>query len=382
MDIWSFLNDTAENTIADDTVSESYDDNMEFLDTDGNGLVDSVLSTVDNGDGTFSETLQLLDEDTGDVIAISNNFYDSEGNLTANDLYTDENVDGNMDTIISTYLNENGEVVTQFTVDENDDGVFDASASTYETYVTDDMGDERLATVTLYDSNGDFVAETVEYSTEDGSFSDIEYFPLDDGTFFEPYDNNQNFDANNYDPSSVIGDPAASMEYWENQPYSGPCSLYAQSFAIEELLGRDIDMGEFLDIAEANGWCDEDGSTPVYMCGYMLEYYGCEVDTSVNADISDIEECLKNGGKAVVAIDADEIWYNQYGESEEFLPDGVNHAVEVIGIDYSDPDNPMVILNDSGTTDGRGSMYPLDLFVDAWEDSSCYMVAAYAPEGV
>ncbi|MBQ8015501.1 MAG: hypothetical protein IJ264_04865, partial [Clostridia bacterium] len=55
--------------------------------------------------------------------------------------------------------------------------------------------------------------------------------------------------------------------------------------------------------------------------------------------------------------------------------DGADHAVQVIGIDYSDPDNPMVILNDSGHPDGCGEMVPLDDFVDAWEDSGCQMIA-------
>ena len=52
----------------------------------------------------------------------------------------------------------------------------------------------------------------------------------------------------------------------------------------------------------------------------------------------------------------------------------MNHAVQVIGIDYSNPDEPMVILNDSGTPDGCGEMVPLDTFLDAWEDGNCQMI--------
>ena len=38
--------------------------------------------------------------------------------------------------------------------------------------------------------------------------------------------------------------------------------------------------------------------------------------------------------------------------------------------DRSDPEHPMVILNDSGHVNGQGAMVPLDEFVDAWDDSN------------
>ena len=55
-----------------------------------------------------------------------------------------------------------------------------------------------------------------------------------------------------------------------------------------------------------------------------------------------------------------------------------DHAVEVIGFDYSDPNNPMVILNDSGTPDGCGELVPLDVFVNAWEAGDCQMIECWA----
>ena len=78
-----------------------------------------------------------------------------------------------------------------------------------------------------------------------------------------------------------------------------------------------------------------------------------------------------------VSIDADEIWI---GDNDSIFAPGeaANHAVEVIGVDYTDPDNPVVILNDSGHPDGCGSMIPLEDFVDAWEDGGCQMVACEA----
>ena len=92
--------------------------------------------------------------------------------------------------------------------------------------------------------------------------------------------------------------------------------------------------------------------------------------------INDNEECLEEGGKVIVAIDADEIWHGEGGDL--FSPNATaNHAVEVIGIDYTNPEKPMVILNDSGSPNGRGEMVPLDDFLDAWKDSECQMIKCY-----
>jgi hypothetical protein len=44
----------------------------------------------------------------------------------------------------------------------------------------------------------------------------------------------------------------------------------------------------------------------------------------------------------------------------------------------SDPANPHIIVNDSGIPDGGGLMIPVDDFMNAWADSNCLMVEAYA----
>ena len=49
------------------------------------------------------------------------------------------------------------------------------------------------------------------------------------------------------------------------------------------------------------------------------------------------------------------------------------------GFDVSDPDNPMVIVNDPGHPDGQGHAYPLDRFMDAWENSNFIMTATDDP---
>ncbi|MCD8111039.1 MAG: hypothetical protein LUE14_13305 [Clostridiales bacterium] len=183
----------------------------------------------------------------------------------------------------------------------------------------------------------------------------------------------KNFDPSEADPDEVSGDPEKSMGYWEFQGDTNRCAIFSQMFIIEEMTGQELDIEEVCDIAEENGWFTEENGTPLMDMNKLLDYYGVDNDMSFANDISDIEDRLTDGGKVVAAIDADEIWY---GENDDiYTPDdGANHAVEVIGLDTSDPDAPMVILNDSGNPDGSGVMIPLDTFMDAWEDSGYMMV--------
>ena len=142
-----------------------------------------------------------------------------------------------------------------------------------------------------------------------------------------------------------------------------------------ERLGEDAASRKVIARAcEANGWFTEESGGTTLNMNKVLDYYGVENEVSFNNSIDDIRECLENGGKVIVSVDADEIWFAD--DDSIFTPgEATNHAVEVIGIDYSDPDEPMVILNDSGTDNGCVSMVPLDVFVDAWEDGNCHMIS-------
>ena len=349
-----------------DGVADSF---AQEFDTDGDGTVDTVsLYTDTDGDGyvdTYAEQLDINGDGTFDIIYQES---DTDG-------------DGYIDTAVSAYDTDGDGVqdYVEICSDTDSDGVADIYAA------------EQLV-----DSNGDGYVDTYVYSIDedhDGTFEAVEVYDLDDESAYvdieninydvqndpysEYYDDFENYSSENSDPDAVIGDPETSMENWEFQGDTNRCALYSQMFVIEELTGHDIDMEEFADIAENNGWFTEEDGTPIYDIDKMLNYYGVESEMSFDNDISDIQECLADGGRVVVSVDADEIWT---GDNDNIFSPGeaANHAVEVIGIDYSDPDNPMVILNDSGHPDGCGAMIPLDDFVDAWEDGGCQMVACEA----
>ncbi len=333
-------------------------------DSDNNGVVDMVITEKDtDGDGLTDEVAKRYD-------------YDQDGNDDYVERFIDTDGDGRMDTLLQMYDDDSdGNLdMVRMNLDIDGDGVAD---SVYEEQYVDTDGDGMADTlIRQIDSDGDGTYEALEIYDVDEDTGALTLMTLDGdlGGNGVTVDELGHFDPDSADPDDVIGDPGRAMEQWECQGNTGRCALYAQKFVIEELTGREIDIEELADLAEENGWFTEEGGTPTLNMNKVLDYYGVDNDMTFNNDMDDIVRCLGSGGKVIVSIDADEIWY---GETDDMFDptDNANHAVEVIGIDNSDPDHPMVILNDSGHEGGCGEMVPLDTFVDAWEDSGFQLIA-------
>lgn len=349
------------------------------LDTNGDGMVDTYAEQFDtNGDGII-DTYSMMTDGDGDgyfetqTTAIDSN---NSGNPDTFIQQVDTNADGQADVVnkgndynqdgqidnVRTYADTNGDGqydYMQKSYDSDNDGVMDKTKVYQDT--TGNMDVDNYQAYNLDPSTGELTPTAAAPSDIDPTAVDREQFdPLQ---------------ANDDD---VSGDPEADMEHWECQGDTNRCALYSQKFVIEELSPdhKEIDIDDFAQTAEENGWFDEEGGTTFLNMNKMLNYYGIDNEMSFNNDISDIEETLDNGGKVIVSVDSNEIWGRE--DHQLFSPEsGANHAVEVIGIDRSDPDNPMVILNDSAPSNGKGEMIPLQTFEDAWEDGDCQMIKCY-----
>ncbi len=279
-------------------------------------------------------------------------------------------------------------VITEQHLDTDGDGRFD----TIQTDLTLDMDNDGFAdlhsVVIGRDTDGDGVLDwmqTAEDFDNDGIFDSIhEYSGLDgldltdDGGFPDggapAY---ETFDPDSADMDRVIGDPEEAMESWHWQETGSSCAVASQEFVLEQLTGREFDESDLRELAEEQGWYSPEGGTPMDDVGNILEHMGLTVERSQGNSIEDLERCLENGGEVIVGVDSSEIWE---GQDDDFFGPGMDadHAVQVIGLDYSDPGSPMVILNDPGAANGGGAMLSLDVFMGAWEDSGCFMVEAYA----
>ncbi|MBR5640291.1 MAG: hypothetical protein IKW83_11280 [Muribaculaceae bacterium] len=354
---------------------------MSFVDMDGDGHTETTIVDYDmDGDG-YAETHEVHSDLDNDGIDDYHAIFQE----------VDTNNSGEMDTMFAE-IDSDGDMVPDKAVKYNDydqDGVYD-NVKVY----SDTDGDEQLDVVEKhFDSDGDGIIDTTEvYVDETGDgFTDYHVmYDFDEETnlvvladdYDFDYDDVYYADLEQYDPSTVsdpdmiLGDPEESLDYWEYQGEDGPCALYAQMFVIEELSGVDIDIDDFINEATENGWYEDGEGTPILNMNQMLDYYDIDNEMGFNKSMDDIVECLSDGGKVIVSVDAAQIWYGE--DTDIFSPmSGANHAVEVIGIDNSDPDNPMVILNDSGHPNGQGEMVPLDVFENAWNEGDRQMIVCY-----
>lgn len=338
-----------------------YEDPMIEMDLNGDGQADYWKQAVDlDGDGQVDGVMEAIDTNhTGQADTMM--------------IQADMNHDGNIDTVIKNYdYNDNGQVDSSTAYqDQNGDGRMDHVTKTW-----DSDGDGQLDhQEVMQDMNGDGEPEAKQAFLVDpttGQLTPVEHMSMEG----IQYAAQQQFTPNEDYPEGVDGDPAKSMEQWECQGNTNRCALYSQKFIIEEFTGQKIDIEQFADYAEQNGWFDESSGTSALNMDKMLTAFGIEHEMGFHKSIEDIQKCLQDGGRVIVAIDANEVWR---GEAHDvFSPySGANHAVEVIGIDRTDPNNPMVILNDSGTPNGRGEMVPLKEFLNAWEDGDCQMISCY-----
>jgi hypothetical protein len=189
------------------------------------------------------------------------------------------------------------------------------------------------------------------------------------------------------DPWNVVGTPGADEQVWHQQAHDNTCAVASQQFVIEQMTGQYVSENQLMAQAEANGWYTPGGGTPFDAVGNLLEAHGVPVQREQGASIADLDNQLANHEKVIVGVNAEDIWYAQPGHDPS-LPVGsypgipgqrADHAVEVIGIDYSDPAHPNVILNDSGTPNGQGEVVPLDTFEQAWAASGNFEVHTLAP---
>lgn len=357
-----------------------YDYDYFEFDSDGDGYADSIMELYDStGDGQY-DIVQVYSDTTGD-----GNFdtfaeaCDSDHNGVIDTIvsHRDTTGDGMVDLVQKAHdYNQDGEIdsVTTY-VDSDSDGKYERVGKAY-----DSNRDGKIDTMDIYeDLNGsgqpDF-HEVYAYDPSTGSLTPAIAGNYDlAGTMYYELDN---FQPNEDYPDGISGDPQESMNHWECQGDTNRCALYSQKFVIEELSGSEekIDIEEFTQVAKDNGWFTEEEGTTFLNMNHMLDYYGIDNEMSFHNTIDDIEACLNDGGKVIVSLDSNEIWHGQ--DNNIFVPsNSSNHAVEVIGIDRTDPNHVMVILNDSGTPYGRGEMVPLEVFEGAWEDGDCQMIECY-----
>ncbi|MCI7051379.1 MAG: C39 family peptidase [Bacteroidales bacterium] len=332
-------------------------------DTDHNGMMDTVMGVDMNEYGQQVDTYESYD-------------YDQDGRMDMTKLYVDNTGDGEFDQVTTTRLDtSDSDVVMTMDTQIDLSGNHQADQGINMQFIDQTgNGEPDIVHLELTDGQGN-VLEQQDMTYEE--FINMNQMNYSSACMGENLAAQFNPDA--ADPDAVAGTPAEDMEHWEYQGQTGRCAIYAQKFAIEAITGREIPIEELVAVAEENGWFvpgENEGTVSLNM-DKLVEYYGVENEMSFNNDIESLEEALNDGHKVIVSVDSGQIWKGE--ENDIFSPETTaDHAVEVIGIDRTDPENPMVVLNDSGTPNGCGELVPLEVFENAWSAGDSQMIECWA----
>lgn len=173
--------------------------------------------------------------------------------------------------------------------------------------------------------------------------------------------------------TEIAGNPEADMENWHMQGENNSCAVVCQEFIAEQLLDREFTEEELSNLAMQRGWYDPASGTSVSDVGNILEELGLTVERQNNVSLAELSQMLECGEKVICGVN------NMILANPEManLPGmSANHAVQVIGIDSTDPNNIQVILNDPGVPDGCGIRHSISTFMTAWNTSGNYVVSA------
>ena len=169
------------------------------------------------------------------------------------------------------------------------------------------------------------------------------------------------------------------------QPDDHSCALRSQQIILRDF-GIDIPFSKMEQIAQDSGFYTNRG-TQKEDVGKMLDMAGVKTHQVTGATIYDLLNELVQGHRVIAGIDANELWNNDSltGKMKNWLMDtvglqGGNHALIVAGLEVnpSNRHDVRVVLTDPGTGDLR-TEYPLCQFIDAWDDTNCFMVVTDEP---
>lgn len=155
------------------------------------------------------------------------------------------------------------------------------------------------------------------------------------------------------------------------QKWPDTCGVKSQQIVLEAF-GIKISEGELAEEAIMKGYyAPGQGSSPELM-GQLLNDHGIPTHTEYGGNVYDLVNELAQGHKVIVGVDADELWRPSF--FNDLFGEAANHALIVTGIDTTDPQNVRVLITDPGTGD-VAKEYPLEQFLDAWQDANCQFIA-------
>lgn len=173
------------------------------------------------------------------------------------------------------------------------------------------------------------------------------------------------------------GKPEMNVEFdpATYQYYSDSCAFQSQAIVLKEY-GIDVTQEELMEVAKSQGWYVEGHGTPLDKVGKLLEHYDVPTTFTEGNNVFNLANELAQGHRVIVTVDSGELWHDGILQDlkDLVIGDTPNHALVVVGMDTSNPDDVKVIVTDPGNGNLQKA-YSEKQFVDAWKDSNCFMAA-------
>ncbi len=170
-----------------------------------------------------------------------------------------------------------------------------------------------------------------------------------------------------------FGLPAENVHVPESVQHTmDGCNFHSEATILNEY-GFDVTEEQLQHEGEEQGWYQHGQGTPIDCMGKHIERRNVPVNMTEGNGVDNLISELSQGHRVIVAVDSGELWNPGPGEKlQDMVFGGIpDHALIVDGVSISDN---LVTVTDSGTGHFR-TEYPLDRFMDAWNDSNYTMVA-------
>lgn len=148
------------------------------------------------------------------------------------------------------------------------------------------------------------------------------------------------------------------------------CAIKCERYALKTL-GIDVPVKTLEKQAKNNNWLHKDGM-PLHNIGCLSGLYGSYITKKFYCSLEDISKAIKAEKVAITVIDNTELGMTPFEARRQDLDSGrnPNHAIVIKSLDQK---NNTIDIVEPGISD-LPQTYPLDVFYEAWNDSSNYLV--------
>lgn len=176
----------------------------------------------------------------------------------------------------------------------------------------------------------------------------------------------------------LFGDPETDREYWHEQSELNSSPITCQRMIVEQVFQREFSEYEIMDCAKKKGYYSSESGIAANDIDKLFQEYGLGAELDFDVSVTELAGMLDQNEKIICLVND---FVLSCPEAADLCGISPNHAVQVIGMDLTDPQQGKVIVNDPGEKKGRGVYYDLNRFLKSWRTGGCMTVSVHGRYG-